>query len=41
MECNIVYHVKDGKDLAFTLQYVPSANTKLGTYIVFGNERSF
>lgn len=41
MECTIVYRVKDGKELAFTLDYVPSASAKLGTYIVFGNERQF
>lgn len=41
LECVIVYHVVDGKDLAFTLDYVPSVSTKMGTYIVFGNERQF
>jgi hypothetical protein len=41
LECVIVYHVTEGKDLAFTLDYVPSTNTKEGTYIVFGNERQF
>lgn len=41
LECIIVYHVKDGKELAFTLDYVPSVNAKEGTYIVFGNERQF
>lgn len=41
LECIIVYHVTEGKDLAFTLEYTPSTNTKEGTYIVFGNERQF
>lgn len=41
LECIIVYHVLEGKDLAFTLEYTPSANTKEGTYVVFGNERQF
>lgn len=41
LECVIVYHVTEGKDLAFTLEYTPSTNTKEGTYIVFGNERQF
>lgn len=41
MECTIVYHVTDGKDLAFTLEYTPSTNTKTGVYTVFGNERTF
>ena len=41
LECVIVYHVTEGKDLAFTLDYTPSTNTKEGTYIVFGNERQF
>ena len=41
LECTIVYHVTEGKDLAFTLEYTPSTNTKEGTYIVFGNERQF
>ena len=39
MECRIVKVVKDNKDLAFTAEYVPSINTNLGTYTVFGNER--
>lgn len=41
LECVIVYHVTEGKDLAFTLEYTPSISTKEGTYIVFGNERQF
>jgi len=41
LECVIVYHVIDGKDLAFTLDYVPSVNTKEGVYVVFGNDRQF
>ena len=41
LECVIVYHVTEGKDLAFTLNYTPSTSTKEGTYIVFGNERQF
>lgn len=39
MECRVVKTVKDDKDLAFTAEYVPSINTKTGTYVVFGNER--
>ena len=39
MECRIVKVAKDNKDLAFTAEYVPSTNTKTGTYTVFGNER--
>lgn len=41
LECVIVYHVTEGKDLAFTLNYTPAASTKEGSYIVFGNERQF
>jgi uncharacterized surface protein with fasciclin (FAS1) repeats len=41
LECTIVYHVTEGKDLAFTLEYVPSVNTKAGSYIVFGNVSEF
>lgn len=41
LECVIVYHVTEGKDLAFTAKYTPSTNTKAGSYIVFGNERQF
>ena len=41
LECIIVYHVTEGKDLAFTLTYTPSTSTKEGMYIVFGNERQF
>ena len=35
--CKQVYRVDDDHALAFSLNYVPSSNTKLGTYIVFGN----
>ena len=35
--CKHVYRVDDDHALAFSLKYVPSSNTKLGTYIVFGN----
>jgi len=41
LECIIVYHVTEGKELAFTLEYTPSTNAKEGTYVVFGNERQF
>lgn len=37
--CEIVYRVKEGKALAFELDYTPSVNATLGTYVVFGNER--
>ena len=37
MTCKQVYRVDKDHELAFTLKYVPSAKTKLGTYIVFGN----
>lgn len=38
MYCEIVYKVVDPEmGLAFTLDYTPSCNTKLGTYVVFGN----
>lgn len=37
MICKQVYRVDKDHELAFTLKYVPSANTKLGTYIIFGN----
>lgn len=37
MVCKQVYRVDKDHELAFTLKYVPSTNTKLGTYIVFGN----
>ena len=33
----IVYHVIDDKDLAFELDYAPSASAVLGKYIVFYN----
>ena len=35
--CKQVYRVDKDHALAFSLKYVPSSNTKLGTYIVFGN----
>ena len=37
MVCEIVYRVDDEHKTAFTLDYTPSKNTTLGTYIVFGN----
>ena len=38
MYCDIVYRVVDPEmATAFTLDYTPSCNTKLGTYVVFGN----
>lgn len=36
----IVYHVKDGKEVAFELDYAPSQSAQKGRYIVFGNEKS-
>lgn len=38
MYSTIVYHVKEGKDVAFELTYTPAASTQEGRYIVFGNE---
>ena len=36
--CDIVYRVVDpDMATAFTLDYTPSSNTKMGTYVVFGN----
>lgn len=35
--CRQVYRVDKDHELAFTLKYVPSNNTKMGTYVVFGN----
>ena len=35
--CKQVYRVIGSHELAFELKYVPSANTKEGTYVVFGN----
>ena len=35
--CKQVYRVDNDHALAFSLKDVPSSNTKLGTYIVFGN----
>ena len=40
MYAQIVYEVKDGKDIAFELKYAPSASAKKGTYVVFGTEAS-
>ena len=37
MTCKQVYRVDKDHELAFTLKYVPSSKTKLGTYIIFGN----
>ena len=39
MYCEVVKTAKDADSVAFTLDYVPSANAKTGTYVVFGNER--
>lgn len=36
----IVYHVKDGKETTFELDYTPSQSAQKGRYIVFGNEKS-
>lgn len=36
--CKQVYKVDDQHELAFSLKYTPSLKTKLGTYIIFGNE---
>ena len=36
----IVYHVKEGKETAFELDYAPSQSTQLGKYIVIGTEKS-
>lgn len=35
--CEVVYRVDDEHKTVFTLDYTPSKNTNLGTYIVFGN----
>lgn len=35
--CKQVYRVQGDKEVAFSLNYTPSVNTKTGTYIVFGN----
>jgi hypothetical protein len=40
MYAQIVYEVKDGKDIAFELKYAPSTSAKKGTYVVFGTEAS-
>lgn len=41
MVATIVYRVTEDKDVAFTLDYVPSVTAKEGTYVVFGNEKGF
>lgn len=35
--CKQVYRVLGSHELAFELKYVPSSNTKIGRYVVFGN----
>lgn len=35
----IVYRVTGGKEIAFELEYTPSASATMGEYIVFGNEK--
>lgn len=41
MVCKIVYRTIDAaEEVAFELDYVPSANTTEGTYIVFGNVKN-
>ena len=37
MVCEQVYKVLEPKNVAFTLNYVPSVGTKLGKYVVFSN----
>lgn len=39
MVATVVYHITEGKDVAFELEYTPSASTVKGRYIVFGNEK--
>lgn len=41
MVATIVYRVTDDKDVAFTLDYTPSASAKEGKYVVFGNTKGF
>lgn len=36
MVCKVYYKVLNGKDVAFNLNYTPSASTKEGKYLVFG-----
>lgn len=36
----IVYHVKEGKETAFELDYAPSQSAQKGKYIVFGTQKS-
>lgn len=40
MYAAVVYHVKEGKEVAFELDYAPSVSAQKGRYIVFGNEKS-
>ena len=37
MTCEQVYRVDDAHKTVFTVDYTPSKNTTLGTYIIFGN----
>lgn len=41
MVATIVYRVTDDKDVAFTLDYTPSASAKEGKYVIFGNTKGF
>ena len=41
MVATIVYRVTEDKDVAFELNYTPSASAKEGKYVVFGNVKSF
>ena len=38
MKIEVVYRVKDGKNVVGRLKYVPSINAQKGRYIFFGNE---
>ena len=38
MKIEVVYRVKDGKNVVGHLKYVPSINAQKGRYIFFGNE---
>lgn len=40
MVATIVYRVTEGKDIAFELNYSPSADAKEGKYVVFGNDKN-
>ena len=40
MVATIVYRVTEGKDVAFELNYSPSADAKEGKYVVFGNDKN-